>query len=119
MSNTTNWRGNLVADPEIKNGNLVEVVIAHNPLGKAKEKFVPVFVRATLSTESIWGKMAQECRKGDRALIEGQMQIREYEGKKGKGYSVEIPFVSCFEKLGRPEMVVPAEAAAPDVDPFA
>lgn len=106
MSNTANFRGNVAGDPVERNG-FVEITIAHNPVGKAKERYVPIFLRATAKADSLWGKMMLESKKGERAYVEGQIQMREYEGKNGKGYSLEMPFVNSYEK---------ASSSAPTVD---
>lgn len=94
----TNVTGLLVKDPDTR-GDLIEITVADNPVGdKEKARYVPDFVRATLKADSVFGRMAAECRKGQKVLVIGKEKRREYEHNGRTGVSNEIPFVDHFEK---------------------
>lgn len=87
--------GRLTKDPEVKYTANSKVVCQINlavdrPFsdkdGKREADFIPVI---------IWGKSAEACgnylSKGQRALFEGRLQIRQYEDKQGaKRYATEV-----------------------------
>lgn len=87
--------GRLVRDPEVRytpNGRVVcQFTLAvdrpfANQEGQREADFIPVV---------IWGKQAETCgnslTKGQRALVEGRLQIRSYEAKDGsKRYVTEV-----------------------------
>ena len=78
--------GNLVRDPEVKytqSGKVVcqfTLAINEGYGDKQTTQFVPIVV---------WGKIAELCgnslTKGQRALVDGRLQIRSYEAKDGSG----------------------------------
>ena len=66
------------------------------PDGKKEADFIPVVV---------WGKGAEmignSCQKGHRLLVEGRLQIRQYDGKDGtKKWATEI-IANTFEFIER------------------
>lgn len=80
--------GRLVKDPEVHYTTTGKVVAQFNlavdrpafgDAGKKEADFIPIVV---------WGKPAEACgnnlSKGKRALVEGRLQIRSYEGKDGQ-----------------------------------
>lgn len=87
--------GRLVRDPEVRytpNGRVVcQFTLAvdrpfANQEGQREADFIPVV---------IWGKQAETCgnslTKGQRALVEGRLQIRNYDAKDGtKRYITEV-----------------------------
>lgn len=87
--------GRLVRDPEVRytpNGRVVcQFTLAvdrpfANQEGQREADFIPVV---------IWGKQAETCgnslTKGQRALVEGRLQIRSYDAKDGtKRYVTEV-----------------------------
>lgn len=88
--------GNLTQDPEMKdasNGNLGCLLnLATNEVrtdksGEKKEK-------TEFHRVMVWGKLAENCglylKKGERALIEGSIQTRQWEDKGVKKYITEI-----------------------------
>ena len=64
--------------------------------GKREADFIPVV---------IWGKTAEmvgnSCAKGHRLLVEGRLQIRNYEGKDGQKRYVAEVIVNSFEFIER------------------
>lgn len=97
--------GRLVRDPEVRytpNGRVVcQFTLAvdrpfANQEGQREADFIPVV---------IWGKQAETCgnslTKGQRALVEGRLQIRSYEAKDGtKRYVTEV-IADRFEFIER------------------
>lgn len=89
--------GNLARDPEVRYATdrqaNARFAVAVNQEWKDKngEKqesvdFIPVVV---------WGPMAENCekylKKGSRALVEGRIQVRKYEGKDGESkYATDV-----------------------------
>lgn len=110
--------GNLASDPEVK-GEFIELTIADNPRGdKAKARYKTNFVRATFKAGSSGATIAQECKKGDKVTVIGQLMRREFEGKSGKGVSMEIPFVDAIERLAGAGPAAPDAAQTVTDDPF-
>jgi hypothetical protein len=107
--------GNATADAKTR-GEYVEVDFAVNPLGKAKERYEAIFVRATFKVSSPIGKIAAETKKGDRVVVTGRLQQRDYKGKK----YLEIPFVNSFVRIPKDGIATSpnADADAPDDDAF-
>ena len=99
--------GRLTKDPEIRYTPSQKVVASFTlavdrPFltqdGKREADFIPVVV---------WGKAAElvgnSCQKGHRLLVEGRLQIRNFEGKDGsKRYVAEI-IASNIEFVERKE----------------
>ena len=97
--------GRLVRDPEVRytpNGRVVcQFTLAvdrpfANQEGQREADFIPVV---------IWGKQAETCgnslTKGQRALVEGRLQIRSYDAKDGtKRYVTEV-IADRFEFIER------------------
>lgn len=97
--------GRLVRDPEVRytpNGRVVcQFTLAvdrpfANQEGQREADFIPVV---------IWGKQAETCgnslTKGQRALVEGRLQIRNYDAKDGtKRYVTEV-IADRFEFIER------------------
>ena len=87
--------GRLTKAPEIRYTPSQKVVASFtlavdrpflNEQGKREADFIPVVV---------WGKAAElvgnSCQKGHRLLVEGRLQIRNFEGKNGeKRYIAEV-----------------------------
>lgn len=87
--------GRLTKDPEIKytpsQKCVASIVLAvdrpfKNEKGEKEADFIPVI---------IWGKPAElvgnSCQKGHRLLVEGRIQIRNFEGRDGsKRYVTEV-----------------------------
>lgn len=87
--------GRLTRDPEVRYTQTGKVVCQFtlavdrpfsNQEGQREADFIPVV---------IWGKSAETCgnslTKGQRALVEGRMQVRNYDGKDGvKRYVTEV-----------------------------
>ena len=99
--------GRMTKDPEIRYTPSQKVVASFTlavdrPFltqdGKREADFIPVVV---------WGKAAElvgnSCQKGHRLLVEGRLQIRNFEGKDGsKRYVAEI-IASNIEFVERKE----------------
>lgn len=99
--------GRLTKDPEIRYTTNQKVVATFTlavdrPFtgadGKKEADFIPCVV---------WGKPAElignSCAKGHRLLVEGRLQIRNYEGKDGtKKYVAEV-IVNGFDFIERKE----------------
>ena len=99
--------GRLTKDPEVRQtpgGKVVAsfTLAVDRPFltqdGKREADFIPVVV---------WGKAAElvgnSCQKGHRLLVEGRLQIRNFEGKDGsKRYVAEI-IASNIEFIERKE----------------
>ncbi len=97
--------GRLVRDPEVRytpNGKVVcQFTLAvdrpfTNQEGQREADFIPVV---------IWGKQAETCgnslTKGQRALVEGRLQIRSYDGKDGQKRWVTEVIADRFEFIER------------------
>ena len=87
MANHITLLGRLTRDPEIRytpnNKVVASIVLAVDrpftgPDGKKEADFIPVV---------IWGKAAElvgnSCAKGHRLLVEGRLQIRNFDAKDG------------------------------------
>lgn len=97
--------GRLVRDPEVRYTPSGKVVCQFtlavdrpfaNQEGQREADFIPVV---------IWGKQAETCgnslTKGQRALVEGRLQIRSYDAKDGsKRYVTEV-IADRFEFIER------------------
>lgn len=103
--------GNAGKDPEMR----------HTKEGKAVCNFsVAVNERKdekpTWFTVVCWEKLAEICtehvNKGTQVLVEGRLQIREYEGKNGKGTAVEV-VANNVRLLGSKKDSAPRTAAVP------
>ena len=106
--------GRLTKDPEVKYTPSQKVVTTFtlavdrpflNPEGKREADFIPVVV---------WGKAAElvgnSCAKGHRLLVEGRLQIRNFDAKDGTKHwitevvSTNIEFIErkAEGSVGRP-----------------
>ena len=95
MTNRAILLGRLTKDPEVRttpSGKvLASIVLAvdrpfKNENGNKETDFIPVV---------LWGKagelVGQSCKKGHRLLVEGRLQIRNFESKDGtKRYVAEV-----------------------------
>lgn len=108
--------GRLTKDPEVKYTANSKIVCQINlavdrPFpgkdGQREADFIPVI---------IWGKSAEACgnylSKGQRALFEGRLQIRAYEGKDGNKHWVSEVIADRFEFVERKGQTNKSEAAA-------
>ena len=98
--------GRLTKDPEVRytptNKVVAQFTLAvDRPYSKDKQReadFIPVV---------IWGKQAETCgnylSKGQRALVEGRLQIRNYEAKDGQKKYVTEVIAERFEFIERRE----------------
>lgn len=98
--------GRLTKDPEVRYTSTDKVVAqftlaVDRPYSKDKQReadFIPVV---------IWGKQAETCgnylSKGQRALVEGRLQIRNYEAKDGQKKYVTEVIAERFEFIERRE----------------
>ncbi len=97
--------GRLVRDPEVRYTSTGKVVCQFtlavdrpftNQDGQREADFIPVI---------IWGKQAEVCgnslTKGQRALIEGRLQIRSYDAKDGSKRWVTEVIANSFEFIER------------------
>lgn len=98
--------GRLTKDPEVRytptNKVVAQFTLAvDRPYSKDKQReadFIPVV---------IWGKQAEICgnylSKGQRVLVEGRLQIRNYEAKDGQKKYVTEVIAEYFEFIERRE----------------
>lgn len=98
--------GRLTKDPEVRYTSTSKVVAqftlaVDRPYSKDKQReadFIPVV---------IWGKQAEICgnylSKGQRVLVEGRLQIRNYEAKDGQKKYVTEVIAEHFEFIERRE----------------
>ena len=107
--------GRLTRNPEIRttpSGKTVASLVLAvdrpflNEQGKREADFIPVV---------IWGKTAElvgnSCAKGHRLLVEGRLQIRNFEAKDGtKRYIAEV-IANSFEFIERKSDVQPKSMA--------
>ncbi len=119
--------GRLVRDPEIRytqNGKAVAsftlAVDKYTGQGQREADFIPIVV---------WDKLAEVCgnnlTKGQRVLVEGRLQIRDYETKEGQKRRVAEIVAQNIEFLERkqvqggaaPGAGTGAEAFGPQVFP--
>ena len=97
--------GRLTKDPEVRYTNTGKVVCQFtlavdrpfaNQEGQREADFIPVV---------IWGKQAETCgnslTKGQRALVEGRLQIRSYDGKDGNKHWITEVIADRFEFIER------------------
>ena len=97
--------GRLTKDPEVRYTNTGKVVCQFtlavdrpfaNQEGQREADFIPVV---------IWGKQDDTCgnslTKGQRALVEGRLQIRSYDGKDGNKHWVTEVIADRFEFIER------------------
>lgn len=97
--------GRLVRDPEVRYTQTGKVVCQFtlavdrpfsNQEGQREADFIPVIV---------WGKQAELCgnslTKGQRALVEGRLQIRSYDTKDGSKRWVTEVIANNFEFIER------------------
>ena len=122
MANHITLLGRLTKDPEIRYTPSQKVVATFTlavdrPFsGEKKEAdFIPCVV---------WGKSAElignSCQKGHRLLVEGRLQIRNYEGKDGQKRYVAEVIVNSFEFIERKEQKTMASMGkeVPTDEPF-
>ena len=97
--------GRLTKDPEVRYTDSGKVVCQFtlavdrpftNPEGKRDADFIPVVM---------WGKQAETAgnglHHGNRALVEGRLQIRNYDGKDGNKHWVTEVIADRFEFIER------------------
>ena len=114
--------GRLTRDPEVRYTPTGKVVCQFtlavdrpfaNQEGQREADFIPVV---------IWGKQAETCgnslTKGQRALVEGRLQIRSYDGKDGNKRWITEVIADRFEFIERKADAVaahsnPIRSAAP------
>lgn len=116
--------GRLTKDPEVRYTPSQKVVCSftlavdrpyRNENGEREADFIPV---------TVWGKTAEMCgnslAKGHRLLVEGRLQIRNFDGKDGAKHWVaeivarNIEFIERrSETVSQNEMHVEAEAPVP------
>ncbi len=97
--------GRLTKDPEVRYTSTGKVVCQFtlavdrpfaNQEGQREADFIPVV---------IWGKQAETCgnslSKGQRALVEGRLQIRSYDGKDGVKRWITEVIADRFEFIER------------------
>ena len=97
--------GRLTKDPEIRYTPSQKVVASFtlavdrpflNPQGQREADFIPVVV---------WGKAAElignSCGKGHRLLVEGRLQIRQYDDKNGQRRWITEVIASGFDFIER------------------
>ncbi len=106
--------GRLVRDPEIKttqSGKMVtSFTLAVDRFGGGKDNtdFIAVVT---------WEKLAEACGnnlfKGQRAMVEGRLQIRSFEGKDGQKKWVTEIIAQAVEFLDRKRTDAPAASSAP------
>ena len=115
MANHITLLGRLTKDPEIRYTPSQKVVATFTlavdrPFsgadGKKEADFIPCVV---------WGKSAElignSCQKGHRLLVEGRLQIRNFEAKDGtKRYVAEV-IANSFEFIERKSDVQPKSMA--------
>ena len=106
--------GRLTKDPEVRYTPSQKVVASFTlavdrpfttPDGKREADFIPVVV---------WGKAAElvcnSCAKGHRLLVEGRLQIRNFDAKDGAKHwvteiiSQNIEFIERKEQKDQPKM---------------
>ena len=105
MANKVILMGRLTKDPEIRYTPSQKVVAQFtmavdrpflNPQGQREADFIPVVV---------WGKAAElignSCAKGHRLLVEGRLQIRQYDDKNGQRHWITEVIASGFEFIER------------------
>lgn len=101
--------GKVAKDPESKaNGKAAGFSI---PVSKGKDR-PTTWVRVT-----VWGKSAefvmQYVKKGALVAASGEIELREYESKGAKGFSLELNAQSV-QSLAQAPDAAPAGRAAPD-----
>lgn len=114
--------GRLTKDPEVKYTNNDKVVCLltlavdrpyTNQQGKREADFINVV---------LWGKQAETFgnyfSKGQRALVEGRLQIRSYDGKDGQKHYVTEVIASGFEFIEKGNKQGQAPAAVPPQGSF-
>lgn len=115
--------GRLTRDPEVRYTQTGKVVCQFtlavdrpfpNQEGQREADFIPVI---------IWGKQAETCgnslTKGQRALVEGRLQIRSYDAKDGTKRWVTEVVADRFEFIERRDFAgshggAPSGSAAPE-----
>ena len=109
MTNRAILLGRLTKDPEVRttpNGKVVATIVLavdrpfKNENGNKETDFIPIV---------LWGKagelVGQSCKKGHRLLVEGRIQIRQYEDRNGqKKFATEViansvEFIERKEKM--------------------
>ena len=101
MTNRIIIMGRLTKDVEVRYTPSQKVVASFtlavdrpflNPDGKREADFIPVVV---------WGKAAElvgnSCKKGHRLLVEGRLQIRNFDAKDGTKHWVTEVIATSFE----------------------
>ena len=118
-SNVTVFIGNLVADPELRftgSGTAVcNVRVANNrkkPSGEEEATFMSVTCWQGLAEN-----VAEELHKGDRVVVVGRLQQRQFEKRDGsKGESIEIVADEVSRSLRfRPDSPKPSSSGSSSV----
>ena len=115
--------GRMVRDPEVKYTQNQKVVASFtlavdrpflNQQGNKEADFIPCVV---------WGKGAElignSCAKGHRLLVEGRLQIRNYEDKDGQKKWVSEVIANNFEFIERRGNATPASTAEAEANKLA
>jgi len=88
--------GRLVRDPEIKSTASDKIVTTFTLAVNRRFKNAQGQNEADFINVVVWGKQAESCGnylgKGQRAIVDGRLQIRSYEAKDGSGrrYVTEV-----------------------------
>ena len=111
--------GRPTKDPEVRYTPAQKVVAGFtlavdrpflNPEGKREADFIPVVV---------WGKIAEmvgnSCAKGHRLLVEGRLQIRNFDAKDGTKHWVTEIIASNIEFIERKEKAEPKQGTGEEV----
>lgn len=123
--------GRLTRDPEVRYTSTGKVVCQFtlavdrpfaNQEGQREADFIPVVM---------WGKQGETCgnylTKGQRALVEGRLQVRNYDAKDGSKRWVTEVIADRFEFIeprknsasgAQRPAIAPAQAAASSMDCF-
>lgn len=110
--------GRLTRDPEVRYTTTGKVVCQFtlavdrpfaNQDGQREADFIPVV---------IWGKQAETCgnslTKGQRALVEGRLQVRSYDAKDGSKRYVSEVIADRFEFIERKADSMAAHSNTPN-----
>lgn len=107
--------GNIGRDPEMRTAGQSQVLsfsVADNEFIPSKTGESP----AQWFNVEVWGKQAERLvnrlGKGQKVAVHGQLCQRPYEGKNGKGISIEIKQARVIE-------LTKLEQSEPAADPFA
>ena len=110
--------GNVGTDPQVKtvgNALVAQVRLATTERGYTMQNGTQVPERTEWHNVILWRKLAEVVQKyvhkGDKLLIEGKIQTREYMKDNAKHYSTDI-IADNMEMLSPPRQQAPAPAEA-------